>query len=218
MKLLLTSAGLYNESIAGAFLDLVGLPRDKVHIAFIPTAANVEEGDKGWLIDDYTRLKNQNFGCIDIVDISALPEEIWLPRIQAANVIIVGGGNTYYLMAWLKKSRLARMLPGLLENRVYVGTSAGSIVATMNLKMSSSQKSFAKRVTRIEDDRGMGFVNFHISPHLNAEYFPEATMENLRKFAVDIPEPIYALDDDSAVMVNGRDIKVISEGKWMKIE
>ena len=48
------------------------IPKEKIKIAFIPTAANVEEGDKGWLIDDYSNLKKQNYESIDIVDISAV--------------------------------------------------------------------------------------------------------------------------------------------------
>lgn len=52
MKLLLTSAGITNKSIAKAVLDLTGLPAKEIKLVFIPTAANVEEGDKEWLIDD----------------------------------------------------------------------------------------------------------------------------------------------------------------------
>jgi dipeptidase E len=65
IKSLLTSSGLSNKTIVKALSDLVGLPNDKVHIAFIPTAANVEDGDKGWLIDDYSNIKKQNYGFFD---------------------------------------------------------------------------------------------------------------------------------------------------------
>ena len=61
MKLLLTSAGLSNKTIVEVFNNLVGLPNEKIKIVYIPTASNVEEGDKGWLIDDYTNLKNQKY-------------------------------------------------------------------------------------------------------------------------------------------------------------
>ncbi|MCG2808784.1 MAG: hypothetical protein L6275_00345 [Candidatus Portnoybacteria bacterium] len=59
MKLLLTSAGITNKSIAQAVLDLTNLPAEKIKLAFIPTAANVEEGDKDWLIDDLIHFKEQ---------------------------------------------------------------------------------------------------------------------------------------------------------------
>jgi dipeptidase E len=216
MKLLLTSAGLSNNTLVKTFSDLVGLPNNKIHIAFIPTAANVEDGDKSWLIDDYSNLKKQKYGFIDIVDISALPKDIWLPRIKKANVIFVGGGNTFYLMSWLKKSGLEELLPSLLKTRVYVGVSAGSMVPTKNLRMSTSQKSYAEEVFPLKDDNGLGFVDFHIRPHLNSKYFPKLRVKYIQKIADEIPEPVYAIDDNTAVMVNGKKIEVVSEGKWKK--
>lgn len=215
MKLFLTSAGLTNKSLVDAFENLVGLSGNKVKIAFIPTAANVEDGDKDWLINDYSNLKKQGYG-VDIVDMSALPKEIWLPRLEQANVIFVGGGNTFYLMSWLKKSGLDEILPELLKTRVYAGVSAGSMVPTVNLRMSSSQKSFSEKVFTLENDKGLGFVNFHIRPHLNSNLFPRLRAKYIKEIAKKIPEPVYAIDDNSAIMVNSDKIEVVSEGKWKK--
>ena len=49
MKLLLTSSGFTNSSISDALLDLTKKPFNELNLAFIPTAANVEKGDKEWL-------------------------------------------------------------------------------------------------------------------------------------------------------------------------
>ena len=130
--MLLTSAGIKNDSIAKALEELVGKTANGVRIAFIPTAANVEEGDKGWLIEDYRNLKKREYE-VDIVDISALPREMWEPRLKQANVILVGGGDTFYLMHWLRKVGLDKLLPELLKTRVYVGISAGSMVVSKSI-------------------------------------------------------------------------------------
>jgi len=53
MKLLLTSAGLSNKSISDALQNMAGKAFSELNLVFIPTAANVEKGDKGWLIDDF---------------------------------------------------------------------------------------------------------------------------------------------------------------------
>jgi peptidase E len=58
MKLLLTSAGITNKSIADALFDLVGKKSEDTSLVFIPTAANVEMGDKTWFIDNLIDLKN----------------------------------------------------------------------------------------------------------------------------------------------------------------
>ena len=42
MKLLLTSAGITNRSIADTLLDMVDKDVKDIKVAFIPTAANVE--------------------------------------------------------------------------------------------------------------------------------------------------------------------------------
>ena len=73
MKLLLTSAGISNDSIKKSFFDLVGRKPEDISLAFIPTASNVEKGDKkDWFIKDLIVLKNLNLKSISIVDISAI--------------------------------------------------------------------------------------------------------------------------------------------------
>jgi len=215
MKLLLTSGGLTNKTICKALSDLIGTSKSKINVAYIPTAANVEDGSKEWLINDLSNIKDQGYP-VDIVDISAVDKDIWLPRLKKADVIFFGGGNTFYLMSWLRKSGLDKLLPELLKTRVYVGISAGSIVATINLRMSSSQKSYSEKVFPLQNDKGLGFVIFHVRPHLNSRYFPRLKVKNLAKIAKDIPETVYAIDDNSAVVVNGKEVKVVSEGKWVK--
>src|SRR5680860_576655 len=128
MKLLLTSNGLSNQSIVNALFELTGKPASETTIVFIPTAMNVARGGKNWFINDLYNIKKQGFKFIDIVDISALPKEIWLPKIESGDVLFFSGGNTYHLMYWLKESGLAELLPELLKTRVYAGISAGSII------------------------------------------------------------------------------------------
>lgn len=50
MKLLLTSSGITNASLTTALTEMVAVPLSEAVIVFIPTAANVERGDKGWMI------------------------------------------------------------------------------------------------------------------------------------------------------------------------
>ena len=111
MKLLLTSGGITNKSIADALFELVGKKPEDTSLVFIPTASNVEKGDKDWLIDDLVNLKKQNFKSIDIADISAIDKKLWLPRMEEADVLFFEGGNTYHLMEWMNKSGLTEILP-----------------------------------------------------------------------------------------------------------
>ena len=206
MKLLLTSSGISNASLANALKRLVKSP---IKIAFIPTAANTVNEEKSWLIND---LKNcKKLGSVDIVDISALPRAIWLPRLKKANVIFVGGGDTPYLMKCVVSSGLKNELPKLLEKRVYVGISAGSMVTNKTLQASTSFI-FSKK----KAPEGLGMVDFYIRPHLNAPEFRVKGIneKNLKKTASRFDGDVYAIDDDSGIVVDGGKIKIVSEGSW----
>lgn len=217
MKLLLTSGGITNKSIANALFDLVGKKPEDTSLVFIPTASNVEKGDKAWFIDDLVNLKKQNFKSIDIADISALEEKIWRSKLEEADVLFFEGGNTYHLMEWINKSGLVPLLPELLKTKVYVGLSAGSMVTNPDLALKISQTIYEEDLDRTEDMTGLNFVDFYFLPHLNSPYFKKLRENNIREAVKGMKEKIYALDDDSALkIVNGK-IEVISEGKWFVI-
>ena len=217
MKFLLTSGGLTNKSITNALLELAGKPFSELNLAFIPTAANVEPGNKDWLIDDLLACKNLGFKSVDIVDISAVPQDIWLERLEAADVFLFGGGNTFHLMHWLVKSGLQKLLPEMLKTRIYVGISAGSMVACKSLDLSNSKKLYYEEGTDDYDkDAGLGLVDILIRPHLNSPYFPEVNLENMEKLAKEFPSTFYALDDNTAIKVVDGGVSVVSEGEWKK--
>src|ERR1700722_18437524 len=114
MKLLLTSGGVTNKSIANSLRKLLGKPFSKSKLVFIPTAANISPGDKDWLINDLNNCRELGFKEIDILNIDATPQEkIWRPRIESADVMLFGGGNTFYLLRWIQKSGLVKALPEL---------------------------------------------------------------------------------------------------------
>lgn len=216
MKLLLTSGGLMNDSISKALRDLAGRPFQELNLAFIPTAANIEEGNKDWLIADLEDCKRLGFAEVDIVDISALPQAIWQKRLERADILFVGGGNTFHLMHWLHKSGLSEVLPEMLKTRVYVGVSAGSMVATPSIRFADSEKAAAEEIDGKVDDEGLGLVDFLVEPHINNAYFPELTFEYVQEGSLHTDLPIYALDDQSAITVIDGVTTVISEGKWEK--
>lgn len=221
MKLLLTSSGISNKSIENSLAKLLGKPYRKSKLVFIPTAANISSGGKEWLIKDFNNCKKLGFAEIDILNIDATPQEkIWRPRVEGADVLLFGGGNTFYLMYWLKKSGLAKALPKLLKTRVYVGISAGSIATAPDLSLTSRKRRDTFRLYYEKEakgpgvEKGLNFVNFHVRPHLNSPHFPYARVAYLSEVAKHTKEPIYAIDDNSAVEVAGKKIKIVSEGRF----
>lgn len=156
------------------------------------------------------------FKSFDIIDISAVSKNIWLPSFEKADILVFGGGNVRYLLEWIRKTKLDKYLPSLLKKRVYVGISAGSMVTAKNVSLSNADILYYEKTGSLKNIKGLGYVDFEIRPHLNAEYFPKANISYLQKLAKDTPNTFYALDDNSAIQVVDGKISVISEGKWKK--
>jgi dipeptidase E len=216
MKLLLTSCGLANNSIIKALFELVQKPFAELKLAFIPTASNLESGDEWWLIKDLEACKKLGFLSIDIVDISALPKTVWQKRLEDSDIILVEGGNVYHLIYWFNKSGLSELVPELLKNKAYIGISAGSLVVTPSLINADFEKPTVQDIGEAIFDQGLSLVNFMIAPHINNSFFPEYTFENLEKQSKNYQYPIYGLDDNSAIKIDGNKVEVISEGEWKK--
>ena len=217
MKLLLTSGGITNASIAKALFDLVGKKPQETSLVFVPTAANIEMGDKGWFIDDLANLKKQNFRSIDIADISAVDMKIWKKKFDAADVLFFEGGTTYHLMKWINKSGLISMLPEYLKTKVYVGLSAGSMVACKDLFLKTSQLLYEDEWEQTENIPALGLVDFYFLPHLNSPHFNKLREPNIREATAGMVEKVYALDDQSALKVVEGKTEVISEGEWFAV-
>lgn len=214
MKLLLTSTGITNESIKNKFIEMVGKePRD-IALAYIPTAINISANpNKREAIDNIVRLSNMNLGSIDIVDFTAIPKELWLPRLKNVDAFFVEGGYPTYLLDEMKKVGLDTLLTTELKDKVYVGCSAGSnILGEVVIK---SAKDVAERYKAHE---GLGMVNFSIRPHFYRPDRSQFNEDSIAKLATTYKSVFYAIDDDTAIAVEDGKIEIVSEGKWRKFE
>lgn len=210
MKLLLTSAGIRNQTIATSLQVLCGRPIIDVRTAFITTAANVEAGDKGWFISQIINLKKFGYEWIDLIDISA-PGVDWRARLGGIDVIVMSGGNTFHLLDQVRRSGFDDWLKEHLNSLVYVGISAGSIIATPSIAIASIDNGDVN-VSGITDLTGLSIVPFEVSPHT-----PESVSHDGNKaYKASIQNELYGLDDESAIQIVDDAISIISEGKWVK--
>jgi len=63
-------------------------------------------------------------------------------------------------------------------------------------------------------DSALGVVDFSIFPHLDHELLPENTMADAERWAAGLPNPAYAIDDQTAIKVVDGTVEVVSEGHW----
>lgn len=207
MKLLLTSAGITNQSIAVALEELVGKKAGDISIGFIPTAKNIEPGNAAWFVKKLTQMFAFGFTNIDLIDPSARDVD-WRLALADKDVILVGGGNTFHLLNQVRAAGVDKWLHDNMRNKVYVGISAGSILATPNIGIASVGEG-DENLPGLTDLTALSLVDFEVSPHS-----PESvTSDENREYAKSISNVLYAYDDDSAVRVNGKSIDIISEGQ-----
>ncbi len=214
MKFLLTSTGIANETIKNKFLAMVCKQPKDISLAYIPTAINVASvQDKRWAVDNIVRLSSMGVGVIDIVDFSAIPKDLWLPRLKNVDVLFVEGGTLTYLLDEIRKAGLDKLLTTEFSDKVYVGCSAGSV-----LLGEIAVKSAKDIPEGYKAHKGLGMVKFSIRPHF---YRPDRTQFNeemIAELAKKYNSTFYAIDDDTAIAVEDDQIEVVSEGRWKKFE
>jgi dipeptidase E len=79
------------------------------------------------------RLHGLGWREFDIVELNGLPRQMVLDRLRHADVICVEGGSHYHLARNITGNGLADRFLKVLEDRVYVGVSAGSMIFSRNL-------------------------------------------------------------------------------------
>lgn len=144
---------------------------------------------------------------MDIVNLLALPLKEVEERILQKDAIFVVGGHTDYLMSVFIKTGFAKLLPKLLKSKVYIGSSAGSMVIGKRLA-SEAYKEMYKEVVGFGITKYLEFVDFAIMPHIDSKDFP-GRKEKLIRASKQHSGKIYGLRDDSAVVVNGKSISTI---------
>jgi dipeptidase E len=218
MKFLLTSAGIKNDSIRNALVDLLGKPIAESSALCIPTAVYAMPGGAGmaWRLIrgvEATPLCEVGWKSLGVLELTALPsikEEHWVPLVQETDALLVGGGDPMYLCYWMRQSGLADLLPQLRET-VYVGVSAGSMVMAPNVG-----EDFVRWNPPTGSDRALGMVDFSLFPHLDHPSMPDNSLANAERWAAGIPVPAYAIDDQTAIKVIDGAVEVVSEGHWKR--
>lgn len=202
MKIVLCSEGFHTPNTVQACVELCGKPQDQISVAIINEAFAVEDGDKRWVLDNLNDVAKNFSSDIDIINLLALPIEQVEARIAEKDVIFVVGGNTDYLMHVFNKTGFATLLPKLLETKLYVGSSAGSMVIGKRVSAEAYRKIYGE-----PDDFGvteyLGLVDLAIKPHMNSPHFPNNRPEVLEEVSGGMPFPVYGLQDDSAVVIDG---------------
>ncbi|NNN01797.1 MAG: type 1 glutamine amidotransferase-like domain-containing protein [Acidimicrobiaceae bacterium] len=225
MKLLLTSSGIANPSIHAALIDLLGKPISESSALFVPTGMypfpgggeSVWDAICGRAKSPLCELGWKSLGLLELTALSSVQRESWVPALQEVDALLVWGGNVLYLNYWMQRSGVAELLASL-DNLVYVGVSAGSIVTTPHNCDAEWNLQFVPPGSDMASgsEQAMGLVDFALGVHLDNPdpIFEDNSMANIAKWAAGVPFSTYAIDDQSALKVSNGTVEVVSEGHW----
>jgi len=216
MKLLLTSAGISNKSIHSALVDLMGKPVSDASALFVPNAIYALPNGfdiarrviRGSLGDPFCEMGWKSLGILELTALPSIKRELWVPMLMETDALLIGGGDCQYLSYWMQTSGLAELLPTLLRKTVYVGLSAGSMIATRY------GTTYGNHMLPAESEKSLGLVDIALHPHLDHSWFPDNSLANLERLAATISHPSYLIDDQTALVVRDGAIDVVSEGNW----
>jgi dipeptidase E len=216
MKFLLTSAGIKNPTINDAMVELLGKSIAECDALCIPTASygHAPRGIHGsyrFITGQATtpmaELGWKSIGVLEVAALSTLDRELWVPAVEAADVLLVNGGDSLYLAHHMRESGFVDLLPSL--SPVWVSLSAGSMVMTPRIG-----EDFKVWDPPGGGDRALGVVDFSIFPHVDHPDLPENTMAAAEQWAAGLGNPAYAIDDDTAIRVVDGRVDIVTEGHW----
>ena len=216
MKLLLTSAGVKNQSIRNALVAMLGKPISEANALLIPTANYGHVGGMGRAYEfvagtattPMAELGWSSLGLLELTTLPSLTRDHWVPFVKETDVLLVNGGDPMYLGYWIRESGLFDLFSEL-DDQVWLSLSAGSLVMAPNIGMD-----FVRWEAPSGDDKTLGVVDFAICPHLDHPAMPNNTMADAEEWAARMSIPCYAIDDDTAIKVVDGTVEVISEGNW----
>lgn len=166
---------------------------DGRQVVFVPFALD------NW--DEYTDMVRQSLNGVNVLGAheAGLADE----TILAADVVFLGGGNTFRLLDALERLDLTSALADRVRQGLcgYIGASAGTNVACPSIRTTNDMP-----IVQVQSLNALGLVPFQINPHFTDEH-PSGLMAETRR------ERIAQFHERSAAPVLG-----LREGAWLRVQ
>ncbi|MDO8509988.1 MAG: Type 1 glutamine amidotransferase-like domain-containing protein [bacterium] len=200
--LILTSSGKFiTENDIDKFL-----PKQIIDckIAYIITAS--KKVDDTSYIDKHRQKMNElNFHYTEI-DIAGKNEDELRKVLDGYDIIMVEGGNTFYLLKSVRESGFENVIKDLItKGVVYIGSSAGSYIACPSIIMATwSNHNF--------DRCGMAdFTAMHLVPFLIKAHYTLDMQKKLAEKTKNLSFPLKILKDSQAIIFHNGKAELIGD-------
>lgn len=201
---------LFLASFASVSLDLIRdmlpKPADQLKAAFIPTAGNIYE-NKDFVYADRDALIKMGMSVIE-VDLKTTTGAELEKALSNIDVLLVAGGNTFYLLDQVKKSGFDVLVKQLVEKGViYIGSSAGSILCCPTI-VGATRFDDPKDAPDLSDYTGLSLVDFILIPHAHKGKYKTRIQQTTEEM-VNLGYKVITLTDNQAISVERDSYKIL---------
>lgn len=195
--------------VATVFQDFVNENLQNKTVTFIPTASIVEEYTAHV---DRDREAFERLGItVDILELStAKPEEIQF-KLQANDYIFVSGGNTFYLLQEMKRTGADQWIKAeIAKGKIYIGTSAGSVIMSPNIGYLAAMDDFAK-APLLKDYTGLNLIENYPLVHYKNTPFEAVTVQIFEEYNHQLS--LIPLNNKQVLAIDNKSIKILNSNE-----
>ncbi len=212
--LLLTSGGM--PQMKDEIIKLLQKPTYDITVAFITTAYKPElQENPDYVSRSLPIMKEELRFNVEEIDIDGKTELQVMKLLELKDIIYVAGGNTFYLLKAMRDCNFEKIIRKLLkQGKVYIGSSAGSMVAGRTIK-TAGWKNQDKNIVGLKNLKGLNLVPFDIFVHYQPEHAEiiKQQIPNAKKRA----KKLRILTDEQAILVQGKEVDLIGDGEQIII-
>lgn len=131
-------------------------------------------------------------------------------RFEKYDIIFCFGGSTEWLKVVFDKTGFSKLLPDLLKSKVWIGSSAGSMILG-KMPTVETQDYIYNVGNYFGVNDYLGIVEFSILPHIFGELATKGSFEKCIEESKKQQYPVYVLSDKSAVVVRDNKTYLVGE-------
>lgn len=116
-----------------------------------------------------------------------------IEKLKSANILLITGGNTFTLLHNLRKNHLDEAIIKFAQKKEFViaGWSAGAIILTPSIALSTSKNDFG-----IKDISGLNIIKFEILPH-----FDKYSKERLKSYKKSTGKEVKTITEHEYIII-----------------
>lgn len=173
---------------------------------FIPTAGDSYD-NKDFVEADKIALKKYSLNVVEL-DVKNRNEKEIREMIDGSDIVLVAGGDTFYLMEKIKESGADKIIKEFVaRGGIYIGSSAGSIICCPTIE-GAEDFDDPNLAPKLDNFNGLGVFQDVIIPHAQKEKY----FERIRKTTERLESKgykVYPLTDNDVLFFDGDSCEIL---------